>query len=87
MESCLLDIDVSGVILEKQNTAKEEIYNHFIVFAEKFGVKIKILVATEFDSMINELLDKKSGLNHHYNSKREQGIVATAKTFSCPQRR
>ena len=78
----MLDLDVSGVTVERQEVAKQELGYIFKPIEERLGVTIRVLVLADFDGKINELLTKKSGINYHYNSRREQGIVATAKTLS-----
>jgi hypothetical protein len=77
----LLELDVSGVILEKQNIAKKELYDCFSSVTDQLGVNIKVLVTRDFDQTINDILRKKSGLEHHYTSIHESS-VAVGKTFS-----
>jgi len=75
-----LKINVSGVVLQRQDVAKEELYKQFKHLCNELETDIELIVTSVFDQTVDSILRKKRGCKHKYISKREH-VVAIAKTI------
>ncbi len=75
-----IEINVDGVVIERQEAAKQDLINQFKPLVDSLKISIKVIVTKNFNVEINNILRQQSGLETNYSQKRNH-CFAVAKTI------